>query len=48
LPTTLSTAEAGRAQPKDEEADKFIAQAVAAQPSAPYFMPQFLLMQDQA
>jgi uncharacterized protein len=34
--------------PKDEEADKFIAQAVAAQPSAPYCMAQFLLVQDQA
>ena len=34
--------------PKDEEAEAFIAQAMAAQPSAPYFMAQVLLVQDQA
>ena len=34
--------------PKDGEADEFIGRAVAAQPSAPYFMAQLLLLQDQA
>jgi hypothetical protein len=34
--------------PKDEEADKFIAQAEAPQLSAPYCMAKFLLLQDQA
>src|SRR5512132_993491 len=34
--------------PKEPDADRFIAQAVAAQPSAPYFMAQLLLVQDRA
>lgn len=34
--------------PKEPEAERFIAQAVAAQPSAPYFMAQLLVVQDQA
>jgi hypothetical protein len=33
---------------KEPDAERFIAQAVAAQPSAPYFMAQLLLVQDQA
>jgi uncharacterized protein len=34
--------------PKEPDAERFIALAVAAQPSAPYFMAQLLLVQDQA
>src|SRR5512132_626456 len=34
--------------PKEPDADRFIAQAVAAQPWAPYFMAQLLLVQDRA
>lgn len=33
---------------REPEAERFIAEAVAAQPSAPYFMAQLLLVQDQA
>jgi uncharacterized protein len=33
--------------PRDEATDKFVAQAVAAQPSAPYFLAQLLPMRDQ-
>jgi hypothetical protein len=33
---------------KETDAERFIAQAVAAQPSAPYFMAQLLLVQDRA
>ena len=34
--------------PKEPEAAAFIADAVARQPAAPYFMAQLLLVQDQA
>src|SRR5260221_11742425 len=35
-------------QPKDPEADALIRQAVAAQPDAPYYLVQTVLIQDMA
>jgi uncharacterized protein len=37
-----------RSAPRDSEADAFISSRIAAQPGAPYFMAQTIVVQEQA